>query len=130
VSEQDQTIDVATLEADVAELQRIVTHTEIPSISPITFRAGELRVRDEQGPSAASIGIYNPVAARIYLGLLGVQAGPHSFPVPAESALIAPINVPGFIDLAIDEEELGEGNEATIYLLRFRTPQPFYLGSA
>ena len=116
------------LEHDVAELQRIVAHQETPSIRPIHFKPTTLHHRDERGPDAAAIGVYNPVAARVYLGLFGAAAGPGAFPVPAKSALILPVTVPGFLEVAIDEGELGQA-EATIYLMRFRTPQPFFLGT-
>jgi len=125
--EQAQPRPDQALVEDVRELQQIVVHLETPSIRPLQFTPLQLEYRDEDGPSAASIGIYNPIAARIYLGLFGQQAGPNSFPVPAESVLILPIHVPGFLGVAIDQEELGE-SEGVVYLLRFKTPQPFYLG--
>jgi hypothetical protein len=98
-------------------------------IEPVHFDGGavkKLKVRQQRGPSCVSYGVYNPVAAKVYLGLFGATPSPGAFPVPPESALILPVQIPTYLDLGIDEAELG-ANTATIYVMRFETVQPFFL---
>ena len=116
-----------------AELEQIICLLGpgyAPSLRPIHFdgaaAAKKLRRRENQGPSAVSYGVYNPVAAKVYLGLFGADPVPGAFPVPPESALIIPAHVPDYLDIGIDEVELG-ANTATIYVMRFETIQPFFL---
>ncbi|HWW67313.1 MAG TPA: hypothetical protein VNY83_04965, partial [Solirubrobacterales bacterium] len=117
---------------ELRELLERIARQEQPWLRPVHFSGPEgiFRRRDDRGPSAVSYGIYNPVAAGVYLGLFGAspsRAG-GGFPVPAESALIVPLDVPAQLEIGIDEAELGAGNTATIYVMRFQTVQPFFLG--
>lgn len=123
----------AALKAEIEELRAIrglLAREESPWITPIHFAAPQLlQVTDDKGPFALSYGVYNPVSARIYLGLFGATPILGAFPVPANSALILPIQVPAELRIGIDAGELGEGNSATIYVFRFKAVQPFYLGA-
>jgi hypothetical protein len=118
----------AELSAELCQLLR----GELPWFRPVHFNGteGVVEKRDDRGPSALSYGIYNPVAARVYLGLFGAapSAAGGALPVPAQSVLILPLHVPAQLPIGIDATELG-ANTATIYVMRFTTVQPFFLGS-
>jgi hypothetical protein len=100
-------------------------------LHPITFEGAAKKYirRSEHPPAARSIGIVNPVELSIYVGLSGERAAPNSraFVVPPKSAMVVPVAVDKF-DVGVDPAVLGE-ESATIFLLRFETVQPFFLGS-
>jgi hypothetical protein len=106
---------------------------EVPWFRPLHFDGpnGIFEKRDDRGPSALSYGVYNPVAAQVYLGLFGAKPNARAggFPVPPESVLILPLHVPAELEVGIDATELGAGNTATIYVMRFLTIQSFFLAS-
>lgn len=110
----------------LAELER--DRNKPASLRALTFNGAEglFTQLDDAGPAAVSYGIYNPVAARLYVGLAGGPARLGAFPVPRETALILPVSVNGHIEIGIDEGELG-ANTATIWVMRFATVQSFFM---
>lgn len=123
---------VHQLYEELCAIRGLLTPHELPWFRPLHFNGAEgiVEKREDRGPSALSYGVYNPVEAKVYLGLFGAtpsRAG-GGFPVPAESVLILPLDVPAQIGVGVDAGELG-ANAATIYVMRFKAPQPFFLGA-
>jgi hypothetical protein len=117
-------------EEEVHDIEAAVAHLETPWFRPLRFTANHTKLRDDRGPSAASYGVYNPVSARVYLGLFGADPVQGSgLPVPPNSLLILPLRVPDYLDVGINPEDLGE-DTATIYVMRFKTVQTSFFGSA
>lgn len=124
--------------AALCRIEQLLREQHAPAPEPAHLRtltfSGEgehplLTHRDEHGPMALSIGIVNPTAVRIYLGLSGEKAQPgnHAFVVPKEAAMVIPVAV-GKLEIGADPTDLG-ANSATIFRLRFETVQPFFLGA-
>jgi hypothetical protein len=111
------------------ELRRIVCGTPA-QLHPITFVGANKQYvhRSSHPPRALSVGIVNPEELTIYVGLSGERAAPnsHAFLVPPKAAMVVPVEVDKF-DIGVDPEALKEGS-ATIFLLRFQTVQPFFVG--
>lgn len=113
--------------------EQLIALTQTPAqLQPITFN-GEVEPKrlifaDEHGPDALSYGIINPTEAKVYVGFGGEQPAPnnHAFVVGAQMAIVMPIAVHQ-VNVGIDPVDLG-ANQATIFRLRFRTVQPFFMG--
>jgi hypothetical protein len=135
VTAEPKAIELDHLQRIEQLLERQVCAEEEANLPP-QFRAlyfdgskGLTRQLDNHGPIARSIGIINPVAAKVYVGLSGERgtAGQGAPSVPRESAMVFPVGASN-IEIGVDAEELG-ANQATIYLIRFRAVQPFFLGA-
>ncbi|HET7120310.1 MAG TPA: hypothetical protein VFI17_03540 [Solirubrobacterales bacterium] len=123
---------LARIEQLLADMRAEQCRGNAPAqLHAITFEGAAKKYirRSEHPPAALSIGIVNPVELSIYVGLSGERAAPNSraFVVPPKSAMVVPVAVDKF-ELGVDPTVLGE-ESATIFLLRFDTVQPFFLGS-
>jgi hypothetical protein len=102
-----------------------------PVLRPITFNGASsppiYEHRDTFGGTSLSVGIANPSAVQIYLGLTGGKAGPnqHAFVVPAKSVMVIPAKVDD-VRLGVDPAEL-LATEAFAFLMRFQTVQALFL---
>jgi hypothetical protein len=88
--------------------------------------------RPQFEPPTRSIGIYNTHNVAIYLGLGGIQpnliGGAPS--VPPNALLVLPVRASA-LELGIDPGDaaiLATG-DVTVYVMRFATPQPAFLGA-
>jgi hypothetical protein len=129
-------IDEERFEELCGHLERLAVqldpHQGAGEIMPLHFNGAEGKVEhvDQRGLEIArSYGIYNPLAIKAYLALGSAEANEAAgaLAIPAESALILPLVLVGWVRVGVDAKELG--NEAAlIWRLKFATPQPFFLG--
>lgn len=81
----------------------------------------------EHGMTTASIGILNPTAVVILIGIGGAVASSQAraISVPPQSLLVLPVSA-GDVEIAT-EAELGE-DTAVVHVFRYRTVQSAFLG--
>lgn len=115
-------------------LERIAELDELErrpaSIRTIVLTAERPVFRDDvgEGQEAMSIGVINPSAATIYLGVGGsARAGARVPEVPPRTAIVLPVAAED-LELGADVADLDVA--AVVQLLRFPTPQPFFSGPA
>lgn len=79
--------------------------------------------------STRSFGVINPNAVTLYLGIGGARAAPNSraLSIGPSSAIILPVYVED-VNVGADPVALGV-NTAVLFVLRFKTVQPFFLGA-
>lgn len=93
---------------------------ELTQIAPIA--------RAEARVESLSIGIINPTAHALRIGLGGGAATPaaRGFPVPPSGAIVLPVAAEDF-ELGLDDPASTGGLTVIVYVLRFPTVQAFHL---
>jgi hypothetical protein len=85
------------------------------------------RVTPHNDAPALSVGIINPSAFVVRLGLAGsATAAARAVPVPAVAAMVIPVAVREF-EIGLDDPTILAGATVVVYVLRWRTVQPFFL---
>lgn len=126
-----ETPDYTSLESRLDLLLGYYARRETPAEPmPLQFDGtrGILEVDDNYGMRPArSYGIFNPVRAKVYVGLQSGGAAPESnaFVIPAQSFVVIPVEVVDNIRVGINPAELGE-DSATIYRFKYASVQPAY----
>lgn len=86
----------------------------------------------KQGP-ALSVGVINPMAIPVYLGIGGAPATAtgRAFPVPGNGGVVLPVTVEDF-EIGVDPADVATlaGSTGVYYVLLFKTVQPFAIWGA
>lgn len=84
--------------------------------------------RDEARVECLSIGVINPTAFALRLGLGGGAAtsAARGFPVPPSGAIVLPVAAEDF-EVGLDNPAAVGGATVVVYILRFTTVQAFHL---
>jgi hypothetical protein len=123
--------ELSELRRMVSQLCKLVAPLSEPA-QPTMFTLDSTTPRKtsrERGMVTASLGVFNPSAVTILIGIGGGAATSQAraLAVPRESLLVLPVAC-GDVEVAT-EAELG-GGTAVVHVLRYRTVQPAFLGSA
>jgi hypothetical protein len=120
--------------AVLLRLRDLAEREQLPArFRPLTFNgAGEppvLEIQDRFGDLSPSFAIVNPLEVKIYVGISGEKAaaGQGAFLVPAKRAIVLPVGVYNLM-IGADKADLGAA-QGTVFLLRFATLQPFFVGA-
>lgn len=117
----------ASLYAVVAKLEALAERQQInPEMRMVVINDannGRYVSIDRARWTAKSIGVINPGAAPVFVGVGGVSARPGSraFPVPGAGAVVLPVEA-GDLELGCDPAVLGAAT-AVVYLFRYPTVQ-------
>jgi hypothetical protein len=100
---------------------------EFPARLEVVTLTATASVKHARG-EGRSIGVLNPTAVRVFLGVGGATAsvGGRSPSCPPESALVLPIHV-DTPEIAADPADLAAG-DLTVYVFLFQTVQALYVG--
>jgi hypothetical protein len=91
-------------------------------------KTGQTRVLDDHGSNCLALAVYNPNKIPVFVGWAGRSPEEGSgLKVPKQTLLVAPIQINGSAEFGVNSEELAEGT-ASIFRVRFPTPQPFFAG--
>ncbi len=90
--------------------------------------AGLIRQLDDHGSNCLSYAVYNPNEFRVFVALAGTSADADGLIVPKQKLVVAPLQVNGHIELAVDAGEIEE-EAGTILRVRFPVPQAFFVGA-
>lgn len=104
------------------EPARIYTH-ELSATTPTILNESGNKLGEWR-----SVGLINPTAVVVFLGIGGARAtaAGRAIPVPATSAIVLPLAVED-LEIGADPAGLG-GGPVVVFALRFKTVQPFFVG--
>lgn len=117
----------------LVELARTIdrANTLPAALRTFVLTASEPIQKDDVGDglTALSVGVINPTAVTVYLGVGGIrpQPGSRAVSVAPLCALVLPVGAQDF-ELGADPADLAAG-DAVVWALRFPTVQPFFMGS-
>jgi hypothetical protein len=124
------TQDLAAKGADAAFalLTLVRRHNQPAILETYELTATLPTKRDEARVEAMSIGVVNPTAFALRLGLGGgaATAAARGFPVPPSGAIVLPVAAEDF-EIGLDDPALVGGLTVVVYVLRFPTVQAFHL---
>jgi hypothetical protein len=105
-AQQPATLETITLDA-TKPIEHSAQHRDVPTLS---------------------IGVINPTAFTLRLGLSGASATPaaRGIPVPPTGAIVLPVAV-AELEIGLDDATAVGAATIVIYVLRFRAVQPFHL---
>jgi hypothetical protein len=122
----------ARLAAELAQtateqLLDVARRSDFPARLEVVTLTATASVKHARG-EGRSIGVLNPTAVRVFLGVGGATAsvGGRSPSCPPESALVLPIHV-DTPEIAADPADLAAG-DLTVYVFLFQTVQALYVG--
>lgn len=122
--------------ADIQNLAHELIAHQRRSLAPAAVETIVLTVSEPvwssdvgEGMEALSIGLLNPNSIEVYLGIGGNSASARgrSPSAPPKSLLVLPIDVR---DLEVGANVADLTSDAVVFLLRFPTVQPAFLGTA
>jgi hypothetical protein len=116
--------------AAVNELLQLAKRQQRPAqLREVSLSQQTPKQRDEAGDTALSIGIYNPSPVTVYSSINGGAAEPgrDSLSFPPTSLTVLPLPVQD-LELGADPAALAAGS-VTVYVLRFDTVQPAFVGA-
>jgi hypothetical protein len=115
----------------VRELRQMVADQTAPAdLDEIVLTTATPRVELEARNPFASLGILNPTAADIYVGVNGsARVGSRVPMCPAVSLLVLPISIQ-LVEFGVDPAFPAANGDVVLYVFRYRSVQPAFLGQA
>lgn len=123
---ESSAIATRQIAGDVRELlQLLQTPADIRTMRLTAARP--LRTDDVGAETvSASIGVLNPNAFAVFVGLAGARADANAIVVPAARSIVVPVSA-GAVELGAAAADLA-GADAVVHLFRFSTVQALSLG--
>jgi hypothetical protein len=113
----------------VEQLAELFRRVDTPArLNTVVLTQTEPIKRDETATSSLSIGVYNPSPVKVFWGIAGGKASQDARAPsqPPSSLLVLPVAVED-LELGANAADLAAG-DAVLYVLRFDTVQPAFLG--
>ena len=117
------------LKAIAETLDTLVEAATTPaSLHPLTLTPARPETTHDSKDFSAAVGLINPLPNRVFLGLGGARgrAGAGALEVPAARMIVLPVSAAD-IEVGAEPGELPDG-DSRLFLLRFKTAQPAFVG--